>query len=124
MAKRILIVDDSATVRQQHSALLRQGDFEVLLARDGAEGLEMALAEHPDLILMDVVMPRMDGYDACKALRERPETADIPIIMITTKAELDFVEIGYTSGCNDYITKPVDPTEFLAKVESWVNVSA
>ncbi len=116
--KKILLVDDSSTVLLMERTILSQSDYDVVTAKDGQEGLEKALAEKPDLILMDVVMPRMDGFEACRRLREQDDTKAIPIIMVTTRSELASVETGYAGGCNGYVTKPINGLELLAKVRS------
>jgi DNA-binding response OmpR family regulator len=116
--KKILLVDDSSTVLLMERMILSKSEYDVVTARDGQEGVEKALAEKPDLILMDVVMPRMDGFEACKKLREQEGTRSIPVIMVTTRGELSSVESGYASGCNDYVTKPINGLELLAKVRS------
>ena len=116
--KKILLVDDSSTVLLMERMILSKNEYDVVTARDGQEGVEKALAEKPDLILMDVVMPRMDGFEACKKLREQDGTKAIPVIMVTTRGELSSVESGYASGCNDYVTKPINGLELLAKVRS------
>jgi DNA-binding response OmpR family regulator len=116
--KKILLVDDSPTVLLLERMILSKDGYEIVTAKDGLEGVEKAQAERPDLILMDVVMPRMDGFEACRKLRERDETRSIPIIMVTTRGELASVETGYASGCNDYVTKPIAALELLAKVRS------
>ena len=116
--KKILLVDDSSTVLLMERMILSKNEYDVVTARDGQEGVEKALVEKPDLILMDVVMPRMDGFEACRRLREQEDTKSIPVIMVTTRGELASVETGYTSGCNDYVTKPINGLELLAKVKS------
>jgi DNA-binding response OmpR family regulator len=116
--KKILLVDDSSTVLLMERMILSKSDYDVVTAKDGQEGVEKALSEHPDLILMDVVMPRMDGFEACRRLREQNATKEIPVIMVTTRGELSSVESGYASGCNDYVTKPINGLELLAKVRS------
>jgi DNA-binding response OmpR family regulator len=116
--KKILLVDDSSTVLLMERMILSKNEYDVVTARDGQEGVEKALTEKPDLILMDVVMPRMDGFEACRRLREQDDTKAIPVIMVTTRGELASVETGYASGCNDYVTKPINGLELLAKVKS------
>jgi CheY-like chemotaxis protein len=118
--KKILIVDDSSTVLLMETMILSKGSYEVVSARDGQEGLEKAQAERPDLILMDVIMPRMDGFEACRRLREAEATRGIPVIMVSTRGELKSVENGYESGCSDYVTKPIDGLELLSKVRSYL----
>jgi DNA-binding response OmpR family regulator len=122
--KRILLVDDSATSHMWVKMILNRGDHEMLSAHDGEEGVARALSEHPDLILMDVVMPRMDGFEACRTLRARAETRTTPIIMLTTRGEGQNVQSGYESGCNDYVTKPIDSVELLAKLRSFLGDEA
>jgi DNA-binding response OmpR family regulator len=122
--KRILLIDDSATSHMWVRMILNKGDHEMLSAHDGEEGVARALAEKPDLILMDVVMPRMDGFEACRALRTHAETRGTPIIMLTTRGEGRNVQTGYESGCNDYVTKPIDSVELLAKVRSFLGAEA
>jgi CheY-like chemotaxis protein len=114
--KKILVVDDSRTILMMQAMILRKGPYDVLVANDGAEAVEKAVSERPDLILMDVVMPRMTGFEACRELRTREETRAIPIILVTTRGEGENVEAGYASGCSDYVTKPIDGAELLAKV--------
>jgi DNA-binding response OmpR family regulator len=116
--KKILLVDDSSTVLLMERMILSKNEYEVVTAKDGQEGVEKAVSEKPDLILMDVVMPRMDGFEACRQLSEREETRAIPVIMVTTRGELASVESGYSSGCTDYVTKPINGLELLAKVRS------
>ncbi len=116
--RKILLVDDSNTVLLMERMVLSKNSYDVVTARDGQEGVEKALNEKPDLILLDVVMPRMDGFEACRRIRSHDATRAIPVIMVTTRGELDSVELGYESGCNDYITKPINGLELLAKVKN------
>lgn len=116
--KKILLVDDSTTVLLMERMILSSSAYDVLTARDGQEGVEKATAERPDLILMDVVMPRMDGFEAVRLLRQQDDTRAIPVIMVTTRGELANVEQGYESGCNEYVTKPINGLELLEKVRS------
>jgi CheY-like chemotaxis protein len=114
--KKILIVDDSRTALLMEAMILRDEPYLLVTASDGQEAVEKALEERPDLILMDVVMPRMSGVEACRVLRAREETRDIPIIMCTTRSDLDDLELGYASGCAEYVVKPIHGPELLAKV--------
>ncbi len=116
--KKILLVDDSTTVLLMERMILAKSQYEVLDARDGQEGLEKARAEQPDLILMDVVMPRLGGFEAVERLRQDDATRAIPVIMVTTRGELESVETGYAAGCTDYVTKPINGLELLSKVRS------
>ena len=115
-ARKILLVDDSDTILQMEKMILAKEPYELLVARDGAEGVARALECTPDLILMDVVMPRMGGFEALRHLRGDQRTSAVPVVMVTTKAEADSIETGYASGCNDYIVKPIDSMELIAKV--------
>jgi len=115
-ALKILLVDDSETILQMEQMILAKEPYELLVARDGAEGVARALEDNPDLILMDVVMPRMGGFEALRQLRGNQRTSTVPVVMVTTKAEADSIETGYASGCNDYIVKPIDSIELIAKL--------
>jgi len=116
--KKILLVDDSTTVLMMEKMILAKSQYDVVEARDGAEGVAKALSEKPDLILMDVVMPKMDGFAAVRRLREQDATRTIPVIMVTTRGELESVEAGYASGCTDYVTKPINGLDLLTKVRN------
>lgn len=117
--RRVLIVDDSAMHRLWLEAML-EGRYALRAASDGQAAVDSVAAFRPDVILLDVMMPGMDGLTACRALRERPESRAIPIILVTSQREEWDVEAGFASGCTDYITKPVDRLELLAKLESWL----
>ena len=114
--KRILLVDDAKTSIMMEQMILSRGTYEFLTAQDGLEAVDMAVRELPDLILMDIMMPKMDGLEACRQLKERDETKEIPIIMVTTRGEAESVEKGFKSGCCDYVAKPINSNELLSKV--------
>ena len=118
--KKILLVDDSTTILMVEEMALNNGVYEFIRAKNGLEAIEIAAAERPDLILLDINMPKMDGFEACKKLRSQTETSETPIIMVTTRAEIVNLETGYQSGCNDYITKPIDNIELVAKVKNYL----
>jgi CheY-like chemotaxis protein len=124
MARKILLVDDSATVLMMERMILAAERFEVLTATNGLEAQETAKRELPDLILMDVVMPKVTGLDACKALRADPATRHIPIILVTTRSEAQTMEQGYENGCNDYVTKPVNSSELLGKIRNLLGAAS
>jgi CheY-like chemotaxis protein len=117
--KKILLVDDSNTVLLMHRMLLKD-DYDLVIATDGKTAIELALQERPDLIFMDLVMPRMSGIEACRALRSHPETRSTPVIMVTTRGEPQHIEASYAAGCNEYITKPFDSVELVAKLQSYL----
>jgi len=100
--------------------LRRERTFEILEASDGVEAVQKAVEELPDLILMDLMMPNMNGFEACQELRSQESTKDIPIIMVTTRSESENVEAGFESGCDDYVYKPVDGVELLTKVRNFI----
>lgn len=124
MTRKILLVDDSATVLMMERMILAAERFEVLTANNGLEAQEKARRELPDLILMDIVMPKVTGLEACKALRADPATSHIPIILVTTRGEPQTVEQGYEVGCNDYVTKPVNSSELLSKIRNILGASS
>ncbi|MCX7166073.1 MAG: response regulator [Rhodocyclales bacterium] len=114
--KTILIIDDSPTERHILSQLLESGGYDVRTAESGEEGIERARQIKPDLILMDVVMPGTNGYQATRALSKDDATKDIPVIMCTTKNQETDKLWGMRQGAQDYITKPVDGPALLAKI--------
>jgi EAL domain-containing protein (putative c-di-GMP-specific phosphodiesterase class I)/ActR/RegA family two-component response regulator len=116
--KRVLLVDDSATILMMEKMILLRGPYDVVTARDGMEALEKAREARPDLILLDVVMPRMDGFETCRQLRAEEATRDIPVIFVTTRGEAENVAIAFESGASDHVTKPINAAELLAKLRS------
>lgn len=115
--KKILIVDDEEYIRELISATLSGSPYKLLTAQDGEEAIEVARRERPDLILLDIAMPKKDGYQVCKALKEDPETSDITIIMLTALGQKEDMEKGYKAGADNYFVKPFSPTALLKKVE-------
>jgi two-component system alkaline phosphatase synthesis response regulator PhoP/two-component system response regulator VicR len=117
MPKKILAVDDErAIVRLVQVNLERQG-YEVVTAYDGKEALEKVASERPDLIVLDVMMPYMDGFEVLQQLKKNPETREIPVIMLTAKAQDADVFRGWQSGVDCYLTKPFNPLELTAFVK-------
>ncbi len=114
--KKILLVDDSRVVLRVEQILLSKGPYQLAMASDGVEGLERARADPPDLILMDLMMPRMDGFETVRRLRADEATSRIPVIMVTTLGDARSMEAGFRSGCSDYVTKPFEATLLLSKV--------
>jgi CheY-like chemotaxis protein len=119
--KTILLVDDSNTVLMMEKFMLAKGGYDLITAMNGEEAVAKAQSARPDLILMDVVMPKMSGFEACHRLREIEETKRIPIIMVTTRGEAQNVEAGWSNGCTDYVTKPINAVELLAKVQNYLS---
>lgn len=115
MDRKILIVDDEKNIADIIAFNLKKEGYQVIKAADGEEGVKMAMEENPDLILLDIMMPKMDGYEACKKIREKKNT---PIIMLTARAEeLDKV-LGLELGADDYVTKPFGVRELMARVKA------
>jgi DNA-binding response OmpR family regulator len=119
--KKILLVDDSNTILMMEKFILREQAFEIITASDGEEGVRKALEHRPDVILLDVIMPKMGGFEACRQLRANEAMRATPIIMVTTRGEATNVEAGWTAGCSDYITKPINGIELLAKVRNFLS---
>ena len=119
MPKKILLVDDSATARLANRMLFgRQENYEVISACDGKQGVEIALKERPDLILMDIEMPRMSGLEACKILKQNEATKMIPVILLTTRSGDSVVRQGYANGCSDFLNKPVNEEKLIAVLKA------
>jgi twitching motility two-component system response regulator PilH len=114
----ILIIDDSPTELHLFQGMLERGGFETLVADSGEEGVRTAQTARPDCILMDVVMPGMNGFQATRQLTRDPKTSSIPVIMITTKDQETDKIWGMRQGAVDYIVKPVSEKELLGKIKS------
>jgi CheY-like chemotaxis protein len=117
--KKILLVDDADTILMMERMILSK-EYDLVTAKDGCEALDKALAQRPDLILLDLIMPKMDGFEACKQIRASEAIKQIPIIIVTTRGESKNIETAYENGCNDYVTKPIDSAELLAKVKKLI----
>lgn len=113
----ILIVDDNPNNVQLLKAVMTMRGFDVLVAKNGLHALETVKAELPDIILLDIMMPEMDGFEACQKLKESPTTKNIPIIFLTAKSHIDDIMKGFELGAVDYITKPFSSNELVARVE-------
>jgi len=124
MKKKVLLVDDSNTVLLMEKMILSKEPFDVIVAHDGVEGIEKAKREQPDVILLDVIMPRLDGLSACAILRGDAATAHIPIVMVTTRGEESNIETAFRNGCTDYVTKPINAVELLAKLNDILAANA
>jgi DNA-binding response OmpR family regulator len=114
----VLVVDDDPVILKLLEVNFEMEGFQVVRAADGAEGLERARAVLPDIVILDVMMPRMTGYEVAKALREDDGTAHIPIIFVTARAQSSDVERGLELGVDDYVTKPFDPLDLVARVNT------
>jgi two-component system alkaline phosphatase synthesis response regulator PhoP len=118
MPKKILVIEDEKDIRELLQLYLKREGYDVQIAKEGETGLRKACKERYDLVLLDLLLPQMDGLEICRNLRSRPETSHIPIIMITAKAEESDRIVGLEMGADDYITKPFSPREVLARVKA------
>ncbi|MGB9724476.1 MAG: response regulator, partial [Chloroflexia bacterium] len=119
MSKKIIVADDEPDVLFMTAFSLRTvGGFEVIEARNGLEAVEKAQQERPDLIILDIKMPRMNGYEACRRLREIEALRDVPIVFLSAKGQRQEIEEGLSLGAADYILKPFAPEELISKVQS------
>ncbi len=118
MSEKILIVDDDVETLRLVGLMLQRQGYKILAANNGAQGISMARAETPDLIILDVMMPDMDGYQVTAELRKDPQLADTPILMFTAKSQVDDKVAGYDAGVDDYLTKPVHPAELIAHLKA------
>lgn len=115
---KILAVDDEPNILLSLEFILEEEGYDVHVARDGEEALEIAQSIHPDLILLDVAMPRKDGYEVCRVIREREDLADTRIIMLTAKGQQLEKKKGVEVGANLYVTKPFSAEDLLQKIRS------
>ena len=119
---RILIVDDNETNRDILRTRLGPQGYELIEAGDGEEALSMARQGHPDLILLDVMMPKIDGIGVCRQLKSDPDLPFMPIVLVTAKADSKDVVAGLEAGADEYLTKPVDQAALVARVKSMLRV--
>ncbi|MFP4007050.1 MAG: response regulator transcription factor [Spirulinaceae cyanobacterium] len=114
---KILVIEDEPQIRDNIRQILEMSDFEVAIAQDGEQGLQLAHSEHPDLIVCDIMMPKLDGHATLAKLRQDEKTAKIPLIFLTAKSELADYNEGMALGANDYLVKPFEMLELLSVVE-------
>jgi len=124
MAEKILIIDDDVDTLRLVGLMLQRQGYEISASSNGSQGLAKALEERPDLILLDVMMPDMDGYEVARRLRKNPATQTVPILMFTAKTQLDDKVTGFEVGADDYLTKPTHPTELQSHVKALLARSA
>lgn len=118
MKEKILIVEDEKDIVKMLEYNLKKEGFRVIDARDGEDALDLAVRDHPDLILLDLMLPGMDGLEVCKALKKESKAISIPIIMLTAKSQESDKIIGLELGADDYITKPFSPRELIARIKA------
>jgi len=118
--KRILVIEDNETNMYLISFVLRKNGYEVIEARTGEEGVELAIREKPDLVLMDIQLPDIDGLEATKRIRESEADGEIPIIALTSYAMTGDRERALSAGCTGYIEKPINPDTFMDEIEKYL----
>lgn len=118
--KRLLIVDDEADLAEMIKFRMENNGYEVLLAHDGQAALEMARKENPDLIILDLMLPKMDGYKVCGLLKKDSRYSRIPIIIFSAKGQEDDMKLGRELGADAYITKPFEPQVLLGKINELI----
>jgi DNA-binding response OmpR family regulator len=123
MAEKVLIVDDDVQTLRLVGLMLERQGYRILAANTGAQAIHMAREEHPDVIVLDVMMPDFDGYEVSRRLRKDPETTNIPILMFTAKTQVDDKVSGYEAGADDYLTKPIHPAELTAHLRALLSRS-
>ncbi len=125
MAKgRILVVDDEIYIVHILDFSLGMEGYEVLTALDGEQALEKARAQHPDLVVLDIMMPKLDGYETCKMLKADPATREIPVILLSAKGRNVDQKIGFEVGADDYITKPFSPRKLVERINALLGQSS
>ena len=125
MAKgKILVVDDEIYIVHILDFSLGMEGYEVLTALDGEQALEKARAEHPELIVLDIMMPKLDGYETCKLLKADTNTKDIPVILLSAKGRNVDQKIGFEVGADDYITKPFSPRKLVERINAILGQSS
>jgi two-component system cell cycle response regulator DivK len=122
MKGKVLVIEDNEQNLYLVKFILEQSNYEVFAVLDGKAGIEMAVSLKPDLILLDIQLPVMDGYTVARHLRQNPDLADTPIVAVTSYAMSGDREKVMEAGCNGYIEKPIDPDTFVAKVEQHLPV--
>lgn len=120
---RILVVDDSPTVVQVVRQMLVEGHYDVLSASDGEEAIRVATDHHPDLVLLDIILPKLNGYQVCRQIKSSPETARIPVVMITRKAKEEDRQWGVEQGADAYIPKPFNAQDLLDVVQRLISTA-
>ena len=122
MLPTILVVDDNQQNLELIQAYLEDIECETIAANDGVEALEIVAAQRPDLMLLDVMMPKMSGFEVCRRLKNDPDAGDIPVIMVTALNEFGDIERGIDSGADDFVSKPINKLELLTRVRTMLRL--
>ncbi len=120
--QKILVCDDDPHIRNIIDFGLEAEGFQVLVGADGPQALTLARSEHPDLVILDVMMPGSDGLEVCRTLKQDPATSQIPVLLLTARAGKADRDLGLAAGADDYITKPFSPPRLVEKVQSVLGV--
>ena len=120
--QEIMVVDDEVGALTLIGIMLERGGFTVLKARDAFEALDMLRESTPDLFILDVMMPRMDGIELCQEIRSRPPTSSTPIIILSARGDAESVEKGFEAGANDYLSKPILHHDLVTKVRTMLGI--
>lgn len=118
--KKVLIIEDNKNIIKVISMLLKNNGFDVKVEKDGVNGVETALDWDPDLILLDIKLPKMNGFLVCETLRDNEKTADVKIIIISAKAEEEDIQRGFELGADEYMTKPINPDELMKVINKYI----
>ena len=121
MSNKILVIEDDPNALRLIEYALEQEGYQTVSAKDGLEGVRKAQDESPDLIILDIMLPGLDGYDVCHELRQKPETSILPILITSAKARQEDRNVGIRLGADDYLTKPIDPSIVVDKVKDLLN---
>ena len=117
MSKKVLVCDDEPYIVESVSYVVRKAGFEVVVAEDGEEALQAARAERPDLIFLDIMMPRLSGHEVCKQVKDDPETRDSYVIMLTARGQEEDERKAMDAGADEFMTKPFSPRKMRAKLQ-------
>ncbi len=119
---RVLIADDNQPNRELLEAYLEGESYEIVMAHDGEHTMELIAEQQPDIVLLDIMMPRLSGYEVCEQLKSNPETRSIPVLMVTALNEMGDIEKAIEKGCDDFLKKPVNRLELQTRVRSLLRV--
>jgi len=117
---KVLVVDDEEYIQHILNFSFGAEGYEVITAADGEEAVKIARSEKPDIIVLDIMMPKMDGYEACKQIKADPQTQDIPVILLTAKGREVDRKLGAEAGADDYVVKPFSPGRLIERVEGFI----
>lgn len=117
MIKKILVVDDDESVLELIDAVFKYEDYEVICARDGQQALKVAQAEHPSIIILDIFLPKLNGYEVCKSVKTDPPLSDTKVLMLSGMTQKGDLQKANEAGADDYIFKPFDPTKLIERVK-------